>query len=132
MKLVFHFLFREKFWLILSIVTVLFASSLALAQAGVFSQFATLLVRMDASRPKPEADKDTLRPGASIWEKTVWVAEAYKKEGSKRAAEKMLALESRFFILFFGVATALVIFLLQLFQYLKDLSTNYLAIRIAA
>ncbi|MBN8218978.1 MAG: ABC transporter ATP-binding protein [Spirochaetes bacterium] len=132
MKFVISFLLRERLWLGLTLVTVLLSAALTLAQAGLFSQFATLLVRLNEKRVAPvTAVAPAPRHGGTFFEKTIEIVKVWRAEGNRAGMERVIAEESAFFILLFGGMALVVVLFLNLFNYLKDLSAGYLAVRVA-
>jgi subfamily B ATP-binding cassette protein MsbA len=131
MRFCLSYLLRERLWLSLSLVTVVLAAALTLTQAGLFSQVATLLVRLNEKRVASPVAAPPKSSG-TFWEKTAAVVDLWRTSGNRAAMERIVSEESAFFIVLFGGMALAVVLALNLLNYLKDLSASYLALRVGA
>jgi subfamily B ATP-binding cassette protein MsbA len=129
MRFLFSLIFKERLWFVLCAITILIAAALTLAQAGLYTQFASLMVALGAPAGKNTAV--VFQPDDSFFHKLAVIVSLYRQGGSRLAIETVLAGGSRFFIFAFGLIALSTLLLLQLFQYLRELSLNYLAVRVA-
>ena len=128
MFFVLKFLFKEKLWLAISFITVLITALLIVVQSLAIAKVATVTTGLGETRPAllpVQADPTTL---ASL--KNIYLI--IKNEGNRQGVSYLLAQKDYSLMILLAVIFIGVLFLYQLFAYLKDFSSDFLSLLVTS
>ena len=144
MQLILKLLLKERVWLgiviLASIITALFILVQSFAIATILDSSISQATQQSLNQSEIKTKTEDLTPSETIlsnfndetfYQSIINLYKHYQIHGKKKTLETIVNLENYFLLGIIGIAIIIILFLFQLFSYIRDLAIKYLGIKVS-